>query len=112
MKKLFILVATIMCSVAIVGAKEMSSNNSINEMTISAPGVKVPTGIFWNGSNFIKVESSWIRIYINRQSKEYSFRAEMDPHGNYALVFGNGQSITIYSNGRTLYYNGTTYSKK
>lgn len=81
--------------------------------TASSSRVSIPTGVFFNGSNFVKVESSWVRICIGGQSSEYDIRnAEMDPYGNYALVLSNGASITIYSNGRSLYYNGTTYSKK
>ena len=75
--------------------------------------VSIPTGVFFNGVDFIKVESTWVRICIGRQSSEYTIKhAELDPSGNYALVLEGGISITIYSNGRSLYYNGSTYSKK
>ena len=87
-----------------------STNNSTAESYSSS--VSVPTGTFFNGYNFIKIESTWLRIVIGGQMREYSFNAQKDPHGNYALTFGDGESITIYPNGRTLYYNGTTYSKK
>ncbi len=75
--------------------------------------VNIPTGVFFNGSNFIKVESTWVRICVGGQKYEADItHAEIDPNGNYALVLKGGISITIYSNGRSLYYNGSTYSKK
>lgn len=112
MKKLFVIVAVVLFSAAIVDAKETTSN--MNEEAISvSTAVNVPTGNYWNGTNFIKIESSWLRIVIQgQQMREFDFYAERDPHGNYVLRFGNGECITIYSNGRSLYYNGTTYSKK
>lgn len=56
---------------------------SSTTVEMASAGVSVPTGVFFNGCDFIKVENSWLR-----------------------------KSITIYSSGRSLYYNGTTYSKK
>ena len=110
---MFVLFAVILFSTAIVVANEMSSYN-INETEMTATAkIIVPTGIYWNGTNFIKVESNWLRVVIHgQQMKECSFNAQMDPHGNYVLTFGGGECITIYSNGRTLYYDGITYSKK
>lgn len=113
MKRSFILACAIMLGFSAGFASQSESNSEAAapvEMTSSR--VNVPTGVYFNGSNFIKVESSWLRVCIGRSSQEYNFHAEIDPWGNYALTFGNGQSITIYSNGRSLNYNGTTYSKK
>lgn len=116
MKKISVLAATILFSVAIVGAKELSYNDCSNEeATISVAAVGVPTsimGTYFNGYNFIKVESSWLRVVIGGQRNTYDYHAEIDPYGNYVLTFGNSQCITIYPNGRSLNYNGTTYSKK
>ena len=118
MKKVFYLAAAIICSlyIAPVVAENMSNAADMAEVEMSTAGVSVPTGNYWNGTDFIKVESNWVRVVVNRQSQEYSFRAEKDPLGNYALtLLYRGEiagSITIYSDGRSLYYNGTTYSKK
>ncbi|MDE6582572.1 MAG: hypothetical protein K2K47_08620 [Duncaniella sp.] len=113
MKKFFTIVcaAFLGISVGVAGMSE-SKSESISELTMASSRVNVPTGVYFNGTDFIKVESSWIRICINSQSKEYDFDAEMDPYGNYVLKFGYGDCITIYSGGRSLSYNGTTYSKK
>ena len=111
MRKLFVL-AAILFSVTIVGAKELAFNNTNEELTVSTAAIKVPTGNYWNGTNFVKVESNWLRIVINGQMNEYDFNVQMDPRGNYVLTFGRGECITIYSNGRSLYYNGNTYSKR
>lgn len=113
MKKIVIIVCTIVLGISFCIASQSDSKaDALATVEMSTAGVNVPTGVFFNGSNFIKVESTWLRIVINGQMKEYSFHAEVDPYGNYALTFGNGQSLTIYSGGRSLYYNGTTYSKK
>ncbi len=114
MRKLILASLAIMLSCGIIIASEAPSLSSASVYaSASSSRVSIPTGVFFNGYNFIKVESSWVRICIGGQSSEYDIRnAEMDPSGNYALVLSNGVSITIYSNGRTLYYNGSTYSKK
>lgn len=110
-------IATIVCAMVLSASACIANNSNSESITYtiaeaSSARINVPTGIFFNGNNFIKVESTWIRIVINNQMKEAEFNSEMDPNGNYILKFGNGECITIYSNGRSLYYNGTTYSKK
>ncbi len=113
MKKIVIIVCTIVLGISFCIAGQSDSKEiAFATADVSTAGVNVPTGVFFNGSDFIKIESSWLRIVINRQMKEYSFRAQKDPYGNYALTFGDGESITIYSNGVSLYYNGTTYSRR
>jgi len=114
MKKLSVLFLAVMLGFTMCMAGETANSASTTVLSSAySSRVSIPTGVFFNGRNFIKVESSWVRIYIGGQSAEYSIRnAEMDPNGNYALVLEGGLSITIYSNGRTLYYNGSTYSKK
>lgn len=97
---------------ACLAAQSESESASAAAIEMSASSVNVPTGIFWDGSNFIKVADSWLRVCIGGQSRDYDFHAEMDPRGNYVLTFGQGECITIYSNGRSLYYNGKVYSKK
>lgn len=113
MKKLIIasLAAIIYCGTVIASEAPMATISS--SAAASSARVSIPTGTFFNGTNFVYVQSTWVRIVINSQSSEYDIRhAEVDPNGNYALVLSNGTSMTIYSNGRTLYYGGTTYSKK
>lgn len=112
MKKLFTVVCALVIGITACIASMTESTVATTSAAEVSTSVSVPTGIFFNDTDFIKVENGWVRICINRQSKEYDFRAEMDPYGNYALVLSNGESITIYSNGRTLYYGGNTYSKK
>lgn len=113
MKKLFIALSCVFAivGVSVVATSKAMANNAACSSTSMAT-VKVPEGNFFNGTSFIMIRSSWLRIVTNGQSKEYDFHAEKDPYGNYVLTFGNGQCITLYSNGRTLNYNGTTYSKK
>lgn len=112
MKKLVaaIVVAMICCGVGIAGEISIPAATSL---ALSSSQVSIPTGVFFNGTDFVKVESSWVRICINRESSEYDIRhTEMDPYGNYVVVLSNGECITIYKGGRSLYYDGTTYSKK
>lgn len=114
MKKLaFLFVAGIIgCSVCLASESPAPFMSTAASSSYSSR-VSIPTGVFFNGSNFVKVESTWVRICIGGQSNEYDIKnAEVDPSGNYALVLEGGKSITIYSNGRSLYYNGATYSKK
>lgn len=113
MKRFIILGSALVLGVSAALASQTESNSeAAAPIEMASSRVNVPTGIYFNGSNFIKVESTWLRVCIGGNSQEYNFHAEIDPWGNYALSFGNGQSITIYSNGRSLNYNGTTYSKK
>ncbi len=114
MKKFFVasLVVLFACGIVIASDTPMLSSTSVQNVS-SSSSVNFPTGVFFNGTDFVKVESSWVRIYINCQSSEYDIKhAEIDPSGNFALVLDNGASITIYSNGRSLYYDGSTYAKK
>lgn len=114
MKKLIAASLVVLLSCGIVIASNTSALSSTSVYAASSSSrVSIPTGVFFNGSNFVKVESTWVRICIGGQSSEYDIKnAEIDPHGNYALVLSNGDSMTIYSNGRSLYYGGSTYSKK
>ncbi|MBQ9093920.1 MAG: hypothetical protein IJY03_08060 [Prevotella sp.] len=112
-------IVTIVCTMALgistcIASNSAPKSTSTTFTTVELPSaaVNVPTGVFFNGSNFIKVTSTWVRIAVGGQGKEYSFTSETDPYGNYVLKLGNGECITIYSNGRSLYYNGATYSKK
>ena len=114
MKKLILasLAALFSCTMGIASEVPMQATAPAMA-TASSSRVSIPTGTFWNNKNFIKVESSWVRIYIGGNSAEYDIRnAEIDTWGNYALVLSNGASITIYSNGRSLYYDGSTYSMR
>lgn len=112
------LAVAIICSLYIVPvvAENMSNATDMAAAEMSAAVVNVPTGVYWNGQDFIRVDRDWVKIVVDRQPKEYGFRAERDPWGNYALtLLYRGEiagSITIYSDGRSLYYNGTKYSKK
>ena len=113
MKKTALIVVSAIIGFSVCSAGE-STVPAITQATSASYSSQVsfPTGVYFNGRNFIKVESTWVRIYIGGQSSEYSINhAEIDPSGNYALVLEGGLSITIYSNGRSLYYNGSTYSK-
>lgn len=75
-------------------------------------GISVPTGVFFNGTDFVKVDRDWVRIVINRQIvKECGFTAQMDPNDNYVLKLEKGGAITMYPNGRALIYDGVKYSK-
>ena len=112
MKKVIVASLAVLLSCGIVTAMEMPAATASSVSTTASSRVSIPTGVFFNGRNFVKVESTWVRICIGGQSQEYSIKhVEMDPSGNYALVLSNGGSITIYSNGRSLYYGGTTYSR-
>lgn len=114
MKKSVLLSLAVMLTCGIITASEtpMTTDQSVS-VTPSSSQVSFPTGVFFNGSNFVKVESTWVRICVGGESIEPDIRnAEEDPWGNYALVLSNGESITINSNGRSLYYNGATYYKK
>lgn len=100
---------------ACLAAQSESESASAAAIEMSASSVNVPTGTFFDEPNFIYVQDSWLRICIGGQRKEYDFHAEMDYNGNYVLTFGPAgqkECITIYSNGRTLNYNGREYSKK
>ncbi|GEM_PF-5286234 len=101
---------------ACLAAQSESVSASAAAIEMSASSVNVPTGAFFDEShsNFIYVQDSWLRICIGGQKREYDFHAEKDYNGNYVLTFGPAgqkESITIYSNGRTLNYNGREYSK-
>lgn len=114
MKKLILasLVALFSCTMGVATEAPMQAT-AHSTATATSSSVSIPTGVFFNGKNFVKVESSWVRICIGGQSSEYNIRnAAIDPWGNYALVLSNGASMTIYSNGRSLYYGGSTYSKR
>lgn len=96
-------------------ANEMSetetSESSISN--VSSSSIRIPTGVFANGNDFVRVYSDWVRIVINGQRAEYDIRsAEPDNWENCAIVLSNGDSMTIYKGGRSLYYDGTTYYKK
>lgn len=113
MKKLLAASLAVLLSGGIVIASGAPATSSTSVYSVSSSRVSIPTGVFFNGTNFVKVESTWVRICIGGQSSEYDIKnAEIDPYGNYAIVLSNGDSMTIYSNGRTLYYGGSTYSKK
>lgn len=113
MKKISIIVCALVMGISACIASNSASNSfSFVSMELAAPSINVPTGVFWDGRNFIKVESNWLRICINGSSREYNFSAQLDPNGNYVLIFGEGECITMRSNGRTLVYNGTSYSKR
>ncbi len=113
MKKLFLAsLATLLCC-GIIAATEMPMASMSSTSSASYSSISIPTGAFFNGNDFVYVQSSWVRIVINGSRVEYDIRnAEKDPYGNYALVLSNGASMTIYSDGRSLYYDGRTYSMK
>lgn len=112
-KKITVMSCAVVMSIsACIASSFASTSSSFSSMQLAAASINVPTGVFWNGKDFIKVESSWLRIVINGSMKEYyDFSTEMDPQGNYILKF-SGECITMASNGSILYYNGTAYSKK
>ena len=114
MKKLVYVALAAILGFGIVNASETPMAAEASALsTSSSTGINIPTGVFFNGSNFVKVESTWVRICVGGQMAEYSINnVEMDPYNNYALVLSNGSSMTIYSGGRQLYYGGVTYSKK
>lgn len=113
MKKLLLAsLATMLCC-GMIAATEMSMTSMSSTSTTASASVSIPTGTFFNEYDFVYVQSNWVRIVINGNRAEYSIRsAEYDPQGNYALVLSNGDSMTIYSDGKSLYYGGKTYSKK
>lgn len=107
------LFATIGCCGIANATETPSEASSSMSVSVSSSDVSFPTGVFFNGSDFVKVERSWVRVVVSGQMDEYDVRhSERDPWGNYALVLSNGESLTIYSDGRSLYYDGTTYKKK
>ncbi len=111
-------IAFLVCALLIAGSTCVASNSGAEVTSYSSSesyttNVSYPTGVFFNGSDFVKVADGWVRIYINQQSNDYSITAsQMDPSGNYVIRFGRGETITIYPNGRALYYNDTKYAKK
>lgn len=114
MKKIVIIVCTIVLGISFCIASQSDSKASAFATVEISTGVNVPvpTGVFFNDSDFIKIERTWLRIVINRQMREYSFRAEKNPFGNYALTFGDDECIIIAADGVSLYYNGATYSRR
>lgn len=111
-KQIFVLICVSVAGISFCTAKNaISETNYINYVEAASSNVSIPTGVYFNGTDFVKVESTWIRIVINGVRKEYDIETQSDPYGNYVLKFGDGQCITIYSGVRTLYYNGVTYSK-
>lgn len=115
MKKIFVIV----CALALGISSSIASNadykiknHSRSGSEASSVNVTVPTGVFFDGKNFVKVEKGWLRISINGNSKEYDYTAQKDPYGNYVLIFNNGDGITMYPDGKSLIYNSTKYSQK
>ncbi len=86
--------------------------NTAVQSTASSSEVNVPTGSFFNGTDFVYVQKGWVRIVIQPQSAEYNYTAQTDNYGNIVLKLTNGEAITIYPNGRALIYNGVKYEKK
>ncbi len=112
MKKLLsVSCALIIGILACVASQSESNTPSSTTIEIASSSISVPTGAFFNGNDFIYVQQGWLRICINQKPREYNYQAQMDPYGNYVLTFGN-ECVTIHPNGRSLYYNGTTYSKR
>ena len=114
MKKFATLILVTILGYSVSFAEESAHPVHSDSSSLSyASKVSIPTGVFFNGQNFVKVESDWVGIKVGSTRKDYSIRnAEKDPYGNYALVLSNGESITIYSDGRSLYYNRTKYTKR
>ena len=113
MKKILVSLVVMLTCIIIFASETPMISISSTSLASSSLHVKIPTGVFFNGYDFVKVESTWVRICIGRQSSEYSIKkVEMDPYGNYVLILPEGESITITSNGKSLYYKGSKYSKK
>lgn len=112
MKKVFILVSCALMTLSVCVAKN-TYTNLVSTSVVSLDNqseTNVPMGLFKNGNNWIKVNKGWLRIVINGSMKEYDYSVEKDPWGNYILKF-NGTSATLASDGKSIYYNGTTYRK-
>lgn len=110
MKKLFVLVSAVVFGVAVCMAVDSSSNTLLSSLTEVTAEASVPTGLFKNGNDWIKVNDGWLRIVVGGSMSEYNYTVEIDPWGNYILKF-NGESATLASNGSSIYYNGVTYRK-
>lgn len=117
MKKILAASLIVLLSIGIVTASGIPSpsSSSVNTASISSR-VNFPTGNFFNGTNFVKVESTWARVVIRGEMEEFDIvNSERDPYGNYVLILQNKYnrtSLTIYSDGRSLYYDGETYTKR
>jgi len=108
----FVVAAILGFSVCFAGESTAPATTLTASSSYSS-NVRIPTGVFFNGRNFIKIESTWVRICIGGESREYDItHTELDPSDNYVVVLEGGICITIYSDGRSLYYDGSTYSKK
>lgn len=117
MKKTAITLTLLLASFSIGLAENVNYWNQIEPIELASSTVNVPTGAFFNErKDMVYVQKGWLRILTNGIGKEYDYTSEMDPYGNYVLTFYKPEakcydSITIYSGGRTLYYNGETYQK-
>lgn len=112
MKKLLILVGIIALSTSVNFAGDSQSEVAISGNSSAYATASLPSnyqGLYKNGSDFIIVRDTWVRIVINQQMNEYDFNAEACSNG-YSLNLGGGQNITVYSDG-TLYYAGTKFIK-
>lgn len=113
MKKIATFFLATMLGMTVSVAGEMATAAPSCASTSYSKRVSVPTGAFFNGTDFVRVNSDWVKIVIDGQNKQYNIRnVEKDPYGNYVVALENGECITIYPNGRKLYYNDTLYSKK
>lgn len=112
MKKLLVIVCALVLGIgsSIASSSEYKIRNKSRSET--SANVIVPTGVFFNGNDYIKVEKDWLRIFINKESKEYDYTAQKDPNDNYVLILKNGLGITMYPDGKSLIFNDTKYSKK
>lgn len=112
MKKTIIFISTLVLGVSATLACNIHSTAScVSTAVLYSSNISVPTGVFFNGQDFIKVERGWLRIKIGGSMIEDDYTAEKDPQGNYVLKMEKGGCITMAPNGRDLWYDGVKYSK-
>ena len=112
MKKTIFFISTLILGFCTSYANNTYSiSSAVSSAVLYSSNISVPTGVFFNGQDFIKVESGWLRIKIGESMIEDDYTAEKDPQGNYVLKMRKGGCITMAPNGRDLWYDGVKYSK-
>lgn len=108
MKKILIACCLISLGINVGSATETCTESYSQSYSV---GQRVSQGFYKNGSNWIRVYEDWVRISVGGEMVESGFTVENDPFGNCILKLEIGGCITIYSGGRSLYYDGITFER-
>ena len=102
--------AFVLCASACLAGQTTVASHTTGYTELAASDIYVPTGLYANGSNWVRVYKDSVSIVINGNRRDYSFKAERGLQGSVLLKF-DGECITIYPDG-SLYYDGKEYIKK